>query len=58
VPVNTTRREMRWQSFVPLFMIDSPSGLSAPILFYVHLFACTEPLSDMIKPSRYVRLWL
>jgi hypothetical protein len=29
VPVNTTRREMRWQSFLLLFMIDSPSGLSA-----------------------------
>jgi NAD(P)-dependent dehydrogenase (short-subunit alcohol dehydrogenase family) len=27
VPVSSTRREMRWQSFLPLFMIELPSGL-------------------------------
>jgi hypothetical protein len=34
VPVSSTRREMRWQSFLPLFMIELPSGLVlVPILF-------------------------
>jgi hypothetical protein len=32
VPVRTTRREMRWQSFLPLFMIDFPSGLMPSLL--------------------------
>jgi hypothetical protein len=43
VPVSTTRREMRWHSFLPLFMIDSRRLALVPVLSgAAKLLTCDE----------------